>query len=118
MNDKPVFHVCIDHDVPFVLADIEYLAYCIRLLPQSPDEAYVRESTGGNTHVKLVYNRGIMPIQALFVRAIMRDDSRRLRADMQRFIRCEREIDYCFSEKIDVDTGEIKKAGDWVRLKL
>lgn len=116
-NDGRIMAIRIDYDIPFEKFDSGMPIRLSQKIPSEVSEIYMRKSTGGNTHVLLVFLRPIFPVQTLFARAIMRDDSRRLRADMERFILRTREIDFCFSEIMNVTTGEIKRSGEWVKIK-
>lgn len=107
----------IDHDIPFSEYPVDEIFDLCNKLPQEPTAIFYRESCGGNTHIKLLFHPPIFEIQSLFVRAIMLDDSRRLRADMERFILRTREINWLFQHKLNLETGEIKSCGEWVKLK-
>jgi len=104
--------VRIDHDVDYNHIDRDYIRYLVSKLPERPAKCYIRKSCGGNTHIMLNFNNALSEIQIFFIRAVMRDDSRRLRADMERYILCTREVEFCFSEKLI--NGEIQRAGEWI----
>lgn len=115
--DGRIGAIRIDYDIPFDDFDTGYPIRLSQKIPSEVSEIYMRKSTGGNTHVMVVFLRGIFPLQSLFARAIMRDDSRRLRADMERFVLRTRDIEFCFSEKMNVSTGEILRSGEWMRIR-
>ena len=110
--------VYIDHDYPYDEYDIGYYTALTEKLPVKPDKIEIRKSCSGNVHMRLsFFSTLISDLDTLFIRAIMLDDSRRLRADMERYYLKTREINLCFAIKLMLETGEVFRAGEWVEIK-
>jgi hypothetical protein len=89
----------------------------LRLVPYFyPIESckYRKSSSGNGLHILVTFKDEISDCDSLFIRAILRDDYMRLRLDMVRFVYDSRPIGFIFSQKCDVSTGSILKAGDWI----
>lgn len=77
-----------------------------------PLKAYIRSSSSGNVHVKLIFGGTITVLDGFLIRAFLKDDVYRLSLDMARYYHTSDldEINRCFDVKIDT---EIKYAGEW-----
>ena len=84
-------------------------------------QVYIRESSSGNTHVKLEFNtvevfEGLTFYDSLLIRGFLGDDSKRIRADIQRFYEMQttEETDRIFDVKIK--DNRVFNAGIWKHL--
>ena len=109
--------VKIDHDFIFEEYNPEYILSWSKKIPYPVKEIKIRRSCGGNTHVCVKIGMKISKIDELLIRAIMRDDPRRLRGDLERYALNSEIFGLLFDHKINVDTGEVFKAGNWIKIK-
>ena len=107
--------VRIDHDIPYSVYNMEYIRGYIQKLPYPVQEVYIRESTGGNTHIKLIVPVELSPLDELLIRAIMHDDERRIRGDLERYALNSPVFGLLFDEK-KFSNGEHKVCGEWVEI--
>lgn len=96
----------------------DMIEYCGEQLNIPIKEIYTRASSSGRCHYKVVIEPQPV-VWTLIFRARCLDDPCRLAADIRRFMTtgdtsgCNR----IFSTKIDLNTGEVKKAGKWFLLR-
>lgn len=107
--------VRIDHDIPYHLYDTHFLQEWVKQIPYPVREMYMRESTGGNTHIKLVMWHEISPLDELMIRAVMHDDPKRIRGDLERYLFDSPIFGLLFDEKKFSD-GTTLKCGEWVKI--
>lgn len=107
--------VRIDHDIPYSLYNTSYVREYIARLPYPVSEVYMRESTGGNTHLKVIIPMEISPLDEIIIRAIMHDDERRIRGDLERYALESPVFGLLFDEKKFSD-GSLMKCGEWVKI--
>lgn len=108
--------VRIDHDISYSEYDTSFLDAYRERCPYTILAMEKRESTGGNTHIKVIVEGDLSPLDTLIVRAIFHDDSRRIRGDLERYALNSPVFGLLFDEKYYPLTGEIKKAGEWVKI--
>ena len=106
----------IDHDIPFSDYDIKHILKWSAKIRYPVRGIYIRSSCGGNTHVLITVKGDLSPLDQLLIRAIMRDDSRRLRGDLERYALNSPVFGLLFDEKLNCDTGEVSRAGEWVKV--
>ena len=106
----------IDHDIPHSEYDISHILRWSKKIPYPVRSIFIRSSCGGNTHVLVTVKGDLSPLDTLLIRAIMRDDTRRLRGDLERYATNSKVFGLLFDEKIDVETGERFNAGEWVKV--
>lgn len=106
----------IDHDIAYDEYDIQYVSRWIQKLPYKVLEMHIRRSCGGNTHVALVIDGDISQIDQMLIRAVMHDDTRRLRGDMERYLLDSPVFGLLFDIKYNSRSGTISEAGQWIRL--
>jgi len=108
----------IDHDIPYDDYDTGYILRWIQKLPYDVLELYIRRSCGGNTHVALIVVGDLSPIDQMLIRAVMHDDKRRLRGDMERYLLDSPLFGLLFDAKYSSKTGIITRAGEWMEVTL
>ena len=108
--------VLIDHDINFSEYDTKFILNWKEKLPYDILAIHVRKSCGGRTHVKVDVSGEISPIDQLLIRAIMHDDSRRIRGDLERYALDSNMFGLLFDEKYNSITGEKTFAGNWERI--
>lgn len=108
--------VRIDHDINFSEYDITFIQRWKKKIPYKILKMYIRKSCGGRTHVKLIVKGDISPLDQLLIRAIMHDDTRRLRGDLERYALNSPVFGLLFDEKFNSKTRERTMAGEWVQV--
>ena len=104
--------VYIDHDILFDEYDVSYIKkWCVKL-PYEVKSMDIRKSSSGNTHVRITVSGELTRIDELMIRAIMHDDSRRIRGDLERLCLGSSVFGLIFSEKGYLP-DIVKKCGEW-----
>lgn len=133
-----IWTIYIDHDTPFQYAlnpESRYRVFLREaytyLETKKPFYAVygevlpmrIRESSAGNTHVAIRLHMDETPqpeldlMYALCARAVMHDDSKRLRADLERMLLGQYlSVGKIFSTKKDIVTGITRHAGPWIEI--
>lgn len=104
----------IDHDISFSRYDTAYVKDWIKKMPYTVISTEMRESTGGNTHIKVIIKENISPIDTLMLRAVLHDDSRRIRGDLERYLFESPLFDILFDAKRE--NGITRYAGEWIAI--
>jgi len=60
----------------------------------------------------------LSPIDQMLIRAVMHDDKRRLRGDMERYLLDSPLFGLLFDVKYSSQTGLITRAGEWMEVTL
>jgi len=107
----------IEHDIPFFTYDIDYLKRRLLRVPYPITKVCMRQSCGGNTHVKVTVPMELSPIDELLIRAILRDDARRIRGDLERYALNSKVFGLLFDIKVDEDK-RVYHAGIWVDISM
>ena len=107
----------IDHDISFSEYDTKYIIDWSQKIPYPISAIYIRRSTGGNTHVCVDIPLSLSPLDELLIRAIMHDDARRIRGDLERYLLDSKIFGLLFDEKYYPLTRVLKKAGKWIKIK-
>jgi hypothetical protein len=79
-------------------------------------EVWIRESSTGKVHLKLLWERDIGMLDQMQIRALLADDVYRLVLDLKRSWKHPEEANRIFDEKY-VD-GMLHKAGEWKKLPI
>ena len=108
--------VRIDHDVIYDEYDTSFIKKYAKRIPFKVISMSIRRSTGNNTHVKVVVEGILSPLDELMVRAVFHDDARRIRGDLERYLTNSPVFGLLFDEKYYPLSGELVKAGDWVKV--
>ena len=106
----------IDHDIQYSQYDDSFIREYIKKIPYTVLSIHKRKSTGGNTHIKIEIEEDISPLDTLMIRAMLHDDARRIRGDLERYMLHSPVFGLLFDEKYFPLTGEIKKCGVWVKI--
>ena len=109
--------VRIDHDITFSDYDTEYLKHWLSRVPYPITKVYIRSSCGGNTHVKVSVPIELSPLDELLIRAILRDDARRIRGDLERYALNSKVFGLLFDTKID-EEHRVYYAGIWIDISM
>ena len=113
---RVITEIRIDHDIPFSEYDTSHLYRWVKRVPYKVKDMSIRRSCGGNTHVLMNVYGDLSPIDQLLIRAIMHDDSRRIRGDLERYAIDAKVFGLLFDEKMNLDTGIHAKAGEWIKI--
>jgi len=106
----------IDHDIQYSQYDESFIKEYIKKIPYTILSIHKRESTGGNTHIKIEIAEDVSPLDTLMIRAVLHDDSRRIRGDLERYLLDSPVFGLLFDEKYYLSTGEIKRCGEWIKI--
>jgi len=109
----------IDHDIPFSEYDEGYLLKWLEKLPKKYiiQAVYIRESCGCNTHAKVEIEGYVHPLEEMMIRAVLHDDCRRIRGDLERLMLDSPIFSLLFDIRHDTEKNITLKAGKWVRIK-
>ena len=118
--------ICIDWDLYFsdfirlALPSTRTLINEVRQITKIGITAWYQESSNGNVHIGLRFDRDISVLDAFMIRAYLADDQQRLRLDMARYMKTGSlyEMNRCFQNKIALKDGQasLVNAGPWIRM--
>ncbi len=109
--------VRVDHDILFTEYDITYIKNWSKKIPYPIKSIHIRRSCGGRTHALITIACDISQLDELLIRAILHDDARRIRGDLERYALNSPIFGLCFDEKYDSKTDTKTKAGEWIKIK-
>ena len=127
LNQSVGNQICIDWDLYFsdflklAIPSTRILVHEIRQKVGCEVKVWYQESSNGNVHLGLRFDRDISVLDAFMIRAYVADDPKRLRLDMARYMRTGSlyEMNRCFQAKIELREGQasLLSAGPWIRLE-
>ncbi len=108
--------VKIDHDIPFTSYSQQFILSWRKKIPYEVTEMFIRRSCGGNTHICVCVNGNLSPLDELLIRAIMHDDSRRIRGDLERYALNSPLFGLLFDVKYNSNYCVPTYAGEWCKV--